>query len=389
MHESIKEPSREFQVFVKPAGPSCNLGCSYCYYLGNSSLYESGTRFSMPGDLLEIYIRQHMEASTGEVITFSWHGGEPLLAGVEFYRKGVALQRKYNSAQKKIINGIQTNGTLIDREWCAFLAEENFMVGISLDGPERLHDLFRSAKDGSPTFRRVMQGYDQLVMSGIDPEILCVVNAENVNYPGEVYGFFRQLGARYMTFIPLVEKQSDSPSGVSSRSVPAKSFGTFLCTVFDEWVAHDIGKVKVQIFEEALRTAFDQEHTLCIFKPVCGGVPVVEHNGDFYSCDHFVRKEHLLGNIREKSLADLLDSERQKAFGENKLSTLPQYCMACGVRQMCNGECPKNRFITAPDGEAGLNYLCEGYKMFFTHCTPFVTSVAGAWHQQQGGRVSS
>lgn len=388
MHRAMKEPTGEFQVFVKPAGPACNLGCSYCYYLGNNTLYEHGTRFSMPGDLLEIYIRQHIEASIGDPITFSWHGGEPLLAGTEFYRKAIALQHKHNKDGKKIINGIQTNGTLIDSVWCDFLAEEHFIVGLSLDGPENLHDLFRRAKDGGTTFSRVMRGYDQLVMSGIDPEILCVVNSENVNYPAEVFGFFRQLGAPYITFIPLVERQPENARGVSSRSVPADAFGTFLCEVFDEWVSADIGRVKVQIFEEALRTAFRQEHTLCIFKPVCGGVPVVEHNGDFYTCDHFVSRKYLLGNIREKSLADLLASDRQKSFGEEKLSTLPQYCIKCTVRQMCNGECPKNRFINAPDGEPGLNYLCEGYKMFFTHCTPFVASVAGAWRQEQEGRVS-
>ena len=384
----MKEPSREFQIFVKPAGPACNLACSYCYYLGNLNLYEYGTRFSMPDDLLEIYIRQHIEASTGESITFSWHGGEPLLAGTEFYRKAIFYQNKHNKDGKEIINGIQTNGTLINSEWRDFLAEEHFVVGISLDGPERLHDLFRSAKDGSATFSRVMHGYDQLVMSGIDPEILCVVNSENVKYPAEVYRFFRQLGAPFITFIPLVERQPESPGGVSSRSVPADAFGTFLCEVFDEWVSSDIGRVKVQIFEEALRTAFNQEHTLCIFKPVCGGVPVIEHNGDFYSCDHFVSRKYLLGNIREKSLSGLLDSDSQKVFGEEKLSTLPQHCIKCSVRPMCNGECPKNRFINAPDGETGLNYLCQGYQKFFTHCTPFIVSVAEAWRQEQEGRFS-
>lgn len=383
------ELSREFQVFVKPAGPACNLGCSYCYYLGNDDLYEQGTRFLMADDLLEIYIRQHIEATTGEPVTFSWHGGEPLLAGRAFYRKAIGFQHKHNKEGKKIINGIQTNGTLIDSGWCDFLAEEHFNVGISLDGPERLHDLFRSAKDGGATFSRVMSGYDQLVMSGIDPEILCVVNSENVKYPAEVYGFFRQLGAPFVTFIPLVEIQPESPRGVSSRSVPAEAFGTFLCEVFDEWVSSHIGRVKIQIFEEALRTAFNQEHTLCIFKPVCGAVPVVEHNGDFYSCDHFVSRKYLLGNVREESLARLIDSDRQKAFGEEKLRSLPQYCIKCSVRPMCNGECPKNRCINAPDGEPGLNYLCEGYKKFFTHCTPFVASVAGAWRQQQEGRISS
>ncbi len=388
IHGQGIEPSREFQVFVKPAGPSCNLGCSYCYYLGKSALYGLHSSLVMTGEMLEIYVRQQIEASTGEVITFSWHGGEPMLAGLKFYRKAVDLQRFYKPSQKTIINGIQTNATLIDSEWCAFLAEERFLVGLSLDGPESLHDRFRSAKDGSATFKRVMRGYDQLVMHAIDPEILCVVNSENVNRPLDVYRFFRQLGARHITFIPLVEKKDGGQPGVSSRSVPAKDFGTFLCTVFDEWRSHDIGTVKVQIFEEALRTAFDQEHTLCIFKPVCGGVPVVEHNGDFYSCDHYVTAEYRLGNIMESDLAGFLDSDRQRIFGAAKSTTLPHYCRVCTVRQMCNGECPKNRFITAPDGEQGLNYLCEGYKMFFNHCLPFITGVAEVWHRGKEGEVN-
>jgi uncharacterized protein len=371
--------SREFQIFAKPSGPLCNLGCTYCYYLDKVDFFGKEASFRMPDEILDSYIRQHIEATTEPVITFSWHGGEPMLAGLKFYRKAVALQKKYNTAGRKIINGMQTNGTLVNAEWCRFLAEEQFVIGISIDGPENLHDIFRLTKDGKPTFNRVMRGYDQLVIHGVDPEILCVVNAENVMYPLEVYRFFKQLGAGFITFIPLVEKLAYDSPVVSSRSVPARAFGNFLCSIFDEWVEQDIGRVKVQIFEEALRTAFKQEHTLCIFKPVCGGVPVVEHNGDFFSCDHFVTREHYLGNIREIALADLLDSDRQKAFGQAKLNTLPKFCRECEVRDMCNGECPKNRFINTPDGEPGLNYLCAGYKMFFNHCRPFAEAVAGTW----------
>jgi uncharacterized protein len=218
-------------------------------------------------------------------------------------------------------------------------------------------------------------------MHGIDPEILCVVNAGNVEYPLEIYRFFRLLGTPYITFIPLVEILDGIPVKASSRSLLAEAFGSFLCILFDEWVQHDIGKIKVQIFEEALRRAFKQEHTLCIFKPVCGGVPVVEHNGDFFSCDHFVTREHRLGNIRDFPLEDFLDSDKQKAFGQAKLNTLPRYCIDCEVRDMCNGECPKNRFINTPDGEPGLNYLCAGYKKFFNHCRPFTVEVARAWQQ--------
>lgn len=336
----------------------------------------------MPDEMLDSYIRQHIEATTDPVITFSWHGGEPMLAGLKFYRKAVALQKKYNKTGRKIINGMQTNGTLVNTEWCRFLAEEQFVIGISVDGPEELHDRFRLTRDGRPTFKQVMRGYDQLVIHGIDPEILCVVNAENVRYPLEVYRFFKQLGAGFMTFIPLVEKLAFDSSVVNNRSVPAEAFGNFQCSIFDEWVEQDIGKVKVQIIEEALRTAFKQQHTLCIFKPVCGGVPVVEHNGDFFSCDHFVTREHHLGNIREFALADLLDSDRQNAFGQAKLNTLPEYCLECEVRDMCNGECPKNRFIHTPGGEPGLNYLCAGYKMFFNHCRPLVEAVANAFRNK-------
>lgn len=371
--------SREFQVFVKPVGPACNLGCTYCYYLDKTKLFGDDRVYHMPEDILENYIRQHIKACTDPVISFSWHGGEPMRAGLKFYRRAVELQRKYNRSGRKIINGMQTNGTLVNPDWCMFFAEEQFVIGISIDGPEELHDTYRVTRDGKPTFKQVMRGYDQLVLHGIDPEILCVVNAGNVKYPLEVYHFFRGLGAPFITFIPLVEKQTGEPSGVSNRSVSAEAFGEFLCAVFDEWIKKDIGEVKVQIFEEALRTAFNQDHTLCIFKPVCGGVPVVEHNGDFFSCDHFVTIQHYLGNIRDISLADLLDSDRQKAFGQVKLDALPRYCLACEVRDMCNGECPKNRFITTPAGEPGLNYLCEGYKKFFNHCRPFVEEVANAY----------
>lgn len=371
-----RQKYREFQVFTKPVGPVCNLDCTYCYYLDKSKLFGEDKLLHMSHDMLETYIRQHIEATTEPVITFSWHGGEPLRAGLKFYRKAVALQKQYNHTGKRIVNGMQTNGTLLNEEWCKFLSEEQFFIGISMDGPETLHDIYRVTKDGKPTFRKVLRGYDLLVIHGIDPEILCVVNAGNVKYPLEVYKYFRQLGAPFLTFIPLVEKQMGPPIKVHPMSVPAEAFGDFLCTIFDEWMKHDIGKVKVQIFEEALRTAFNQDHTLCIFKRECGGVPVVEHNGDFFSCDHFVTPEHYLGNIRDIALADLLDSDRQKAFGRAKKNTLPHYCQVCEVRDMCNGECPKNRFILTPDGEPGLNYLCAGYKKFFKHCKPFVETVA-------------
>jgi uncharacterized protein len=372
--------SRDFQVFVKPVGALCNLGCSYCYYLDKEHLYPEGETFKMSDETLEEYIAQHIDASPEEVIRFSWHGGEPTLLGLDFYRMVVELQHRHQPLGRSISNGIQTNGTLLDEDWCRFLAEEGFAVGLSMDGPPELHDLHRVTKDGKPTHWMTMRGYRLLRKHGVFTEILCVVNAQNVRSPLRVYRFFKQLDARYITFLPLVEP--DEGGGVTRDTVPADAWGEFLCTVFDEWRDHDVGRVKVQIFEEAARTAFNQEHSLCIFRPTCGDVPVVEHNGDFYSCDHFVEPEHRLGNIHETPLVELLESPAQRAFGRAKLETLPRLCRECGVRDMCNGGCPRNRFIDTPDGEPGLNYLCEGYKRFFTHCQPFVSEVAALWRRR-------
>ena len=368
--------SREFQVFVKPVGARCNLDCLYCYYLEKEALYPSGKTVLMPEDVLERYIIRHLEAATERVIGFSWHGGEPMLAGIEFFRKAVEIQKRHQPSGTKIINGIQTNGTLLNGEWCDFLAKEGFVVGISMDGPPGMHNRCRLSKDKKSTFRRVLRGYRMLQKYRIFTEILCVVNSYNANYPLEVYRFFRELGAHFLTFLPLVERLPGSASLVTERTVPAGTFGLFLSVIFDEWTKKDIGAIKIQIFEEAARTAFSQDHTLCIFKKTCGGVPVIEHNGDFYSCDHYVDPAYKLGNISRNTLIQLLDHPKQKAFGLAKKETLPRYCRECEVLDMCNGECPKNRFITAPSGEKGLNYLCEGYKLFFRHCRPFVDAVA-------------
>jgi len=374
---------REFQIFVKPVGAVCNLNCSYCYYLEKKDLYTSGNRLFMNGDILERYIIQHFEASTEPVINFSWHGGEPLLAGIDFYRNVVRLQKKHKPSSSTILNGIQTNGTLLNDEWCRFLSSEGFIIGISIDGPDELHNHHRRTRDGKDTFLKVINGFKLLQRHGVLPEILCVVNAGNVKHPLIIYGYFRELGAKYITFLPLVERMVGSPTGVSPDSVPSEAFGLFLNTIFDEWVEKDVGEMKIQIFEEAARTAFNQDHTLCIFKQRCGGVPVVEHTGDFYSCDHYVTSDYLLGNINDNSLSYFLDSERQISFGEAKLNTLPQYCLKCEVRSMCNGECPKNRFVKTPTGEPGLNYLCSGYKYFFNHCRPFVDAIGEAWRNQK------
>jgi uncharacterized protein len=374
--------SRQFQVFAKPIGSLCNLDCHYCYYLKTEGLYPEGESFRMPDSVLEEYIVQHIDACPDPVIRFSWHGGEPTLLGLDYFRKIVVLERKHCPPNRRITNGMQTNGTLLDEDWCRFLAAEGFAVGISLDGPQELHDLHRVTKDQKPTYEQVVQGYKLLQQHRVLSEILCVVNADNVWYPLQVYRTFKQLNAQYITFLPLVEPQPGAPGGVSRRTVAPEAFGAFLCTIFDEWVSRDIGRIKVQIFEEAARTAFGQEHTLCIFRPSCGDVPVVEHNGDFYSCDHFVDAEHRLGNIQETRLVELLESPAQRAFGQAKWDTLPRYCQLCEVRDMCNGGCPKNRFLRTPDGQAGLNYLCAGYKRFFSRCRPFVAAIAALWQQQ-------
>ena len=379
----MSRASHGFQVFVKPVGALCNLDCHYCYYLKKEGLYPKGESFQMPYEILEDYIVQHIEASPEEVIRFSWHGGEPTLLGLNYFRKIVELQRKHQPPNRKILNGIQTNGTLLDDEWCRFFAREEFAVGLSLDGPKEMHDRYRVTKDQKPTHEHVMRGYRLLQKHGFYTDILCVVNSYNVQFPLQVYRFFKEINSQYITFLPLVEPESHTGTGVSQMSVSAEDWGKFLCTIFDEWIESDIGRVKIQIFEEALRTAFNQEHSLCIFRPTCGDIPVIEHNGDFYSCDHYVDAEHYLGNIKETPLVEMLESPAQKAFGRAKLETLPHYCRECNVRNMCNGECPKNRFITTPDGEKGLNYLCDGYKHFFNHCQPFVQQVAALWHQQK------
>ena len=381
--------SRDFQVFAKPAGSRCNLGCHYCYYLEKEQLYHSGASSRMPDDVLEAFIVQHIEAWPDSVIRFSWHGGEPLVLGLDYFHKIVDLQRRHLPSGRRIVNGIQTNGTLLNDEWCRFLAAESFAVGISLDGPPDMHDLYRLTKDGKPTHEQVIRGYRLLLQYRIPCEILCVVNACNVQHPTQVYRFFKELQANYLTFLPLVEPQSDALGGVSNRTVPAEAWGNFLCAVFDEWVAQDIGRIRIQIFEEAARPALGQGHTLCIFKETCGGIPVIEHNGDFFSCDHFVDAAHRLGNIRTTPLVNLLESPAQKAFGQAKLDTLPRYCQTCSVRATCNGECPKNRFIETPDGEPGLNYLCAGYQKFFTHCEPFLAQVSALRHLQQNAPVTA
>lgn len=367
---------REFQIFAKPIGSICNLGCHYCYYLRKKFLYPENGSFTMSDEILERYIIQHINASQGSTISFSWHGGEPTLLGLNFFHRVVEIQRKHKPSNCRIINGIVTNGTLLNKDWCNFFVKERFAIGISIDGPQEIHDRHRVTKNQRPTFNQVMHGYKLLKQYNINCDVLCVINSHNVQYPNKIYQFFKQIGVKYITFLPLVEPQLDAKDGVSQNTVPSSAWGKFLCAIFDEWIEHDIGSVKIQIFEESARIALGQEHALCIFKEICGDVPVVEHNGDFFSCDHFVDPQHYLGNIKETPLIELLESKAQKAFGQAKLDTLPKYCLSCKVRYLCNGECPKNRLIKTPDGESGLNYLCEGYRQFFNYCKPFIDAIA-------------
>jgi len=377
----VSRASREFQVFAKPAGALCNLDCRYCYYVKKSA--PEGTEpLRMPEDILEAYIVQHIDAFPGRTINFSWHGGEPTVLGLDYFRKIVSLQRKHCPPGRRITNGMQTNGTLLDESWCRFLAAERFSVGISIDGPAEMHDRYRLNRNGDPSHRLAMRGYELLREHRIHHDILCVINAENVRHPGSIYRFFKRIGAKYLGFLPLVELQAGAEGGVTSRTVRAEDFGSFLCTIFDEWVGGDVGRIEVQIFEEAARTAFGREHSLCVFRRTCGDIPVIERNGDFYSCDHFVDPEHRIGNIGQKPLVELLESKTQRAFGLAKQEALPRGCRECDVLDQCNGGCPKDRILHTPEGEAGLNFLCSAYRRFFTHCRPFVLHLAALARRQ-------
>jgi uncharacterized protein len=362
-----------FHVLAKPTGAICNLDCKYCFFLSKQELYPD-SRFRMNDAMLERFIRQQLE-SQGPQATIAWQGGEPTLMGLDFFRQSIAFTHKYLRPDQRVQHTIQTNGTLIDEEWCAFLHENNFLVGLSIDGPRDLHDAYRVDKRGRPTFDKVIWAASLMQQHAVEFNVLCTVHAKNADYPLEVYRYFRdQLGAHFIQFIPIVERvNSDGRTRlqegttVTDRSVLAEQWGSFLRTIFDEWVKHDVGTVFVQMFDAALASWVGAPPAVCVFSETCGDAVALEHNGDVYSCDHFVEPKYLLGNIGGTSLADLVNSPRQRAFGNAKRDSLPRYCRECEVRFACHGECPKNRFISAPDGEPGLNYLCAGYKAFFTH----------------------
>jgi len=374
---AVTTASREFQVFVKPAGAACNLACGYCYYLetGGGRPLSQRPVARMPDEVLEAYIRQHLDAAPGPNVLFSWHGGEPTLLGVAFYERVAALQRLYRRDGQRVANGIQTNGVLIDDDWCRFLARGGFHVGLSLDGPADLHDGYRVTRGGGASHAQAVRAFERLRSHGVPCEVLCVVHDHSVRQPIRVYRFLKKLGAREVAFLPLVQPEPGAPAGVSRASVDPAAYGEFLCAIFDEWVERDRSKVAVQIFDEATRPARGLPHSLCTCRETCGDVPVVERDGSVYSCDHFVDAAHRVGNILESPLAALVDHPAQRAFGQAKRDRLPRTCRECPVLLMCNGGCPKDRVACAPDGEPGLNYLCPGLKRFFTHVLPFAVRV--------------
>ena len=368
-----------FHVMAKPTGAICNLDCQYCFYLSKKSLYP-GARFRMGEDVLEAYVRQVIEAQTAPVVTIAWQGGEPTLMGLAFFQRAMALAERYRRPGQHIEHTIQTNGTLLTDEWGAFLADYDVLVGISLDGPRELHDAYRLDKRGRPTFDKVLRGLDHLHRHSVRYNILCTVHAANVARPRDVYRFLRDdCSSSFIQFIPIVEHlpTPENPEATSDRSVNPSEWGCFLVELFDEWLAHDVGSVFIPTFEAALASWMGMPASLCVFAETCGTAVALEHNGDVYSCDHFVAAEHLLGNIRATHLVELVASERQRRFGQAKRDTLPRYCRDCDVLFACWGECPKNRFVSAPDGEGGLNYLCEGYKAFFHHIDGPMRLMAG------------
>lgn len=395
--EVTKAKPLSFHIMTKPIGPICNLDCKYCFYLEKENLYKSRpghtahTDWRMADDVLESYVRQYIQAQQADTINFAWQGGEPTLLGVDFFRRVVAFQTKYADG-KRIENAFQTNGVLLDDEWGDFLAQNKFLVGLSIDGPRELHDHYRVDKGNQPTFNRVVAGLNMLKKHGVDFNTLTVVNRHNARKPLEVYNFLKEIGSGYMQFIPVVERIAreandaglvliqPSASGdarVSEWSVDPVDYGKFLCAIFDEWVRNDVARYYIQIFDVALETWLGMPASLCVFRETCGSAMAMEHDGDLYSCDHFVYPENKLGNIMDRSLESLVESEQQIKFGLDKRDSLPRYCRECDVRFACNGECPKHRFIQTPDGEAGLNYLCGGYKMFFHHVDPYMQFMAG------------
>ena len=376
-----------FHLLAKPTGAVCNLDCSYCFFLSKEMLYP-GSRFRMADELLEAYLRQLIEAHAGQPeVTIAWQGGEPTLMGLDFFRRAVELTEEYLAPGQRATITIQTNGTLVDEEWAAFFKENGVLVGISIDGPRELHDAYRVNKGGRGSFDDVMRGLGHLQAAGVDWNALTTVHALNGDHGGEIYRFLRDdCGASFIQFIPIIERTTEAAdraaprtswrdrplylqegSQVTNRSVAAEQYGRFLIDVFEEWVRRDVGEVYVQMFDVALANWVGVPPSLCVHSETCGSALALEHTGDLYSCDHFVEPRYRLGNIKEEHMLKLVSSPQQVQFGLDKRDTLPQYCLDCDVRFACHGGCPKDRFITTPSGDPGLNFLCAGFKSFFHH----------------------
>ena len=381
----LTDAPKAFHIMAKPTGSACNLHCDYCFFLKKERLYP-GSNFRMADEVHEAYIKQLFEAHQVPQVTVAWQGGEPTLMGLDFFRRSVELQKKYQKPGTAIENTFQTNGILLDDEWCRFFHENRFLIGLSLDGPKELHDTYRKDKGGHGTFEKVMKAVRLLQKHKVEFNILCTVNSKNADHPLEVYRFFRDaVGAQYIQLIPIVERDNESGyqegNVVTDRSVRPEQYGRFLMEIFAEWIKRDVGQTFVLTFDGALAGWLGMAGTICIFGPTCGEGTAMEHNGDLYCCDHFVEPTHLLGNILKTPLIELVASEKQRRFGRDKMDLLPRYCRECEVLFVCNGECPKNRFIMTPDGEPGLNYLCAGYKMFFKQVDPQMKIMANLLRQ--------
>lgn len=385
MNDNIANPfAKPLYVMLKPAGAHCNLACKYCYYLEKNKLYPTAQRHLMSDEMLEQFTREYIEAQTMNQMLFTWHGGEPLLRSIDFYRKALSLQQKY-AGGRCIDNVIQTNGTLLTDEWCEFFAQNHWLVGISIDGPQPYHDHYRLTAAGKPSWKKVMQGIKLLKKHGVEWNAMAVVNAYNVNHPLEFYRFFKENGCQFLQFTPIVERLTRHEDGrtlasladkdeisLSEASVAPEQWGYFLCAIFDEWVRKDVGKIFVEIFDCTLANWMGISPGICAYSKECGHAGVMEHNGDVYSCDHFVFPEYKLGNIRDHSLIDMLYGEQQQEFSRLKHSSLPRQCKECDMEFACHGECPKNRFMKDKYGDSGLNYLCPGYYHYYQHVAPYM-----------------
>lgn len=385
MNDNIANPfAKPLYVMLKPAGAHCNLACKYCYYLEKNKLYPTAQRHLMSDEMLEQFTREYIEAQTTSQVLFTWHGGEPLLRSIDFYRKALSLQQKY-AGSRRIDNVIQTNGTLLTDEWCEFFAQNHWLVGISIDGPQPDHDRYRLTAAGKPSWKKVMQGIKLLKKHGVEWNAMAVVNAYNANHPLEFYRFFKENGCQFLQFTPIVERLTRHEDGrtlasladkdeisLSEASVTPEQWGNFLCAIFDEWVRKDVGKIFVEIFDCTLANWMGISPGICAYSKECGHAGVMEHNGDVYSCDHFVFPEYKLGNIRDHSLIDMLYGEQQQEFSRLKHSSLPRQCKECDMEFACHGECPKNRFMKDKYGDSGLNYLCPGYYHYYQHVAPYM-----------------